>query len=352
MTDQAMDDRPHVQDLIAAFPLPTLVIDPAEQIIAVNDAAVKMMGPNAAGRHFTATLRNPKLVDAIERGLREPAPQSISYQGIENGNDIHYDVHLQQIGQTGRLLVSLQNVEGQAQAEQMRRDFIANVSHELRTPLTGMIGFIETLRTSARDDARARDKFLGTMAREAERMNRLVHDLLSLSRVEAEQRVRPTERLDLRNVMQTTLRNLDRLAIKSNVTLKPDLGEEPLLVIGEMDQLLQVFTNLLENAMKYGGADKSVEITSQIIPHDPVLRGPAIGLTIADHGPGIDPIHIPRLTERFYRADSHRSRELGGTGLGLAIVKHILNRHRGRLKISSEPGQGAKFTVILPPAQI
>ncbi|QCO56502.1 two-component sensor histidine kinase [Pseudorhodobacter turbinis] len=345
-----MDNRPNVQALIAAFPLPTLVIDTAEQIIALNDAAGKMLGPNAAGRHFTATLRNPKLVRAIERGLRDSAPQSIAYQGIENGADIHYDVHLQQIAKTGQLLVSLQNVEGQAQAEQMRRDFIANVSHELRTPLTGMIGFIETLRTSARDDARARDKFLGTMAREAERMNRLVHDLLSLSRVEAEQRVRPTERLDLRNVLQTTQRNLDRLALKSNVSLKPDLGAEPLFVIGEMDQLLQVFTNLLENAMKYGGADQSVEITSQIIAHDPVLRGPAIGLTIADHGPGIDPIHIPRLTERFYRADSHRSRELGGTGLGLAIVKHILNRHRGRLKISSALGEGAQFTVILPPA--
>lgn len=348
MTKQVLDDIQAVYDLIAAFPLPTLVIDRGEKIIALNSSAEVLLGKNAVGRHFTTTLRHPKLVDAVERGLADGAPRKISYQIVEHGSDAFYDVHLQEIGDTGLLLVSFQNATDLAQAEQMRRDFVANVSHELRTPLTAVMGFIETLRGSARDDVKARDHFLGIMAGEAERMNRLVGGLLSLSRVEADEYVRPTARLDLRNVLQSTLRNLEPLAQHNNVKLDFKPGQVPLKVVGDTDQLLQVFTNLLENAIKYGGTNQTVEILSKDSAHDPVLRGPAIEISVIDHGPGIDPIHLPRLTERFYRADSHRSRELGGTGLGLAIVKHILNRHRGRLTITSQLGQGTQFTVILP----
>ena len=246
------------------------------------------------------------------------------------------------------VLLSFQDITQLANASQMRRDFVANVSHELRTPLTALMGFIETLRGPARDDAAARDRFLGIMTGEAERMNRLVGDLLSLSRVESDERVRPTDKVDLRYVLQSTLRNLNPLADEANVTLVLLMGDDPMPLLGDTDQLLQVFTNLIENAIKYGGKGKKVEIQVEQTLRDPSLRGPAVQVTVRDHGPGIDPIHLPRLTERFYRADSHRSRALGGTGLGLAIVKHILNRHRGRLKISSSLGQGAKFIVILP----
>lgn len=142
------------------------------------------------------------------------------------------------------------------------------------------------------------------------------------------------------------------MVLNHNVTILAELGNEALHVTGDTDQLMQVFTNLFENAVKYGGAAQSVSVTARKSAHDPVLRGAAIEIGIADQGPGIDPIHLPRLTERFYRADSHRSRELGGTGLGLAIVKHILNRHRGRLKITSQLGQGSQFTVILPLATV
>ena len=179
-------------------------------------------------------------------------------------------------------------------------------------------------------------------------MNRLVGDLLSLSRVEAEERVKPTAWVNLTDVLQTALRNLNPLAVEHDVTLVPDFGSDPLPLLGDADQLLQVFTNLIENAVKYGGTGETVEITLENNLRDPALRAPAVRVTVRDHGPGIDPIHLPRLTERFYRADSHRSRALGGTGLGLAIVKHILNRHRGRLKVTSEVGAGAAFTVILP----
>ncbi|TYB81121.1 ATP-binding protein [Maritimibacter fusiformis] len=348
MPDAPLTDGTLVQDLISALPAPTLVIDQEERIVALNGAADTLLGRNVVGQIFTAALRHPDLVEAVERCLLDRTPRRTTYRITVNGSDVLYDVHLQAIADTGLLLLSFQNVTDLAQAERMRRDFVANVSHELRTPLASLIGFIETLRGPAREDVDARDRFLNIMADEAGRMNRLVGDLLSLSRVEADERVRPTTRLDLRDVLQTTVQNLDRLAADSGVTLRPQLGSAPLGVLGDADQMLQVFTNLIENAIKYGGENQYVDITAQTGVHDPVLRGPALQIVVADHGPGIDPIHLPRLTERFYRVDSHRSRELGGTGLGLAIVKHILNRHRGRLKATSRPGQGAQFTVILP----
>lgn len=348
MTPDPLAHRSLMHEVIGAIPSPTLAIDRFERIVALNAAAKALLGRNPMGQIFTTALRHPDLVEAVERSLRDQTPRSITYQVTESGSDVFYDVHLQSIGDTGPLLLSFLNVTDLAQAGQMRRDFVANVSHELRTPLAALMGFIETLRGPAREDVAAQGRFLNIMAGEAERMNRLVGDLLSLSRVEAEERVRPTTRLDLRDVLQTALQNLSRLAADNNVTLQTDLGQAPLQVLGDADQLLQVFTNLVENAIKYGGNSQSVEVTALNCAHDPVLRGPALQIVVADHGPGIDPVHLPRLTERFYRADSHRSRELGGTGLGLAIVKHILNRHRGRLKITSQPGQGAQFAVILP----
>ncbi len=340
-----------VEALIAAVPLPALVIGSTQKVEAMNPRGAALLGAACLGRHFTTGLRHPKLVEAVEHCLQDQVPRDVSYQIVDSGSEMHYDVHIHAIAGSDLILLSFENATALAQAEQMRRDFVANVSHELRTPLTGLIGFIETLRGPAREDAKARERFLGIMASEAERMNRLVAGLLSLSRVEADGRLRPTTRLDLRRVLQSVLANLDPLARESRVDLQYSPPEAPLWITGDSDQLLQVFTNLVENAVKYGGADQRVEISVQNLPHDPVLRGPAIAVTVRDHGPGIDPIHLPRLTERFYRADSHRSRELGGSGLGLAIVKHILNRHRGRLRVASEPGQGAVFTVVLPPAQ-
>lgn len=350
MTNRDLDDVTAIQALIAALPSPTLIIGRAEKVVALNGAAEMILGKNVVERHFTTGLRNPKLVDAVERSLLDHTTRKVSYQSLVNGSEAFFDVHLQIIPNTDLLLLSYQNVTDLAQGEQMRREFVANVSHELRTPLTALMGFIETLRGPAKDDAKARERFLAIMAREAGRMNRLVGDLLSLSRVEADEHVRPTAAIDLILVLQATINNLDPLARDNKVTIAFDPQQGPLHVIGDADQMLQVFTNLLGNAIKYGAVGQTVEIAAQTHDHDPVLRGPAIAITFRDHGPGIDPIHLPRLTERFYRADSHRSRDLGGTGLGLAIVKHIINRHRGRLKISSQLGQGSQFTVFLPPA--
>ena len=177
-------------------------------------------------------------------------------------------------------------------------------------------------------------------------MSRLIEDLLSLSRVESQERVRPTQKVDIAALVTSASMTLGPQAGDADVTLKVIGAEEPVEVLGDGDQLLQVFTNLMENGIKYGGGLVTVEIAQQ--DRDPMLRGPAVRIEVSDNGEGIDPLHIPRLTERFYRIDSHRSREMGGTGLGLAIVKHIVNRHRGRFRIDSQKGQGSRFTVVLP----
>ena len=232
----------------------------------------------------------------------------------------------------------------------MRRDFVANVSHELKTPLTAVLGFIETLRTSARDDPAARERFLTIMEREAQRMNRLVSDLLSLSRVEDEERVRPRSRIDLAPLVRRTLSTLKAVIENSGARIELQGLDGPVVVPGDDDQLQQVLGNLIENAIKYGKPRGRVriELGAPDATPDPILGVPVAWIAVSDEGEGIDPLHLPRLTERFYRVDTHRSRASGGTGLGLAIVKHIVSRHRGRLIVESTPGEGSRFTVVLP----
>ncbi len=343
-----MSDTTFLSHVIAALPLPTLAIDRDERIIAINDAATGVLGQGAFKRHFITFLRQPALVEAVEQSLSDGKPRKADFTAGDAGRERTFEVTIKSMTPSGTVLLSFLDITPQAQAGQMRRDFVANVSHELRTPLTSLLGFIETLQGPARDDVQARARFLTIMADEAGRMNRLIADLLSLSRVEAEERVRPTDKVDLTEILRTTLRNLSPLAADNGVQLVADFGEDAIPMVGDADQLVQVFTNLIENAIKYGGTGNTVEITVETAPRDPALRAPAVRVTVKDQGPGIAPLHLPRLTERFYRGDTHRSRTEGGTGLGLAIVKHILNRHRGRLRIHSELGQGAAFTVILP----
>jgi len=343
-----MPDRALLPDILAALPLPALAIDRNERIVAINDKAQSLVAIGAVGRHFVTVLRQPTLVEAVENTLQDGKPRRAAFLAGDVGKELTFDVTLRMVETSGTLIVSFQDITHEAEAGQMRRDFVANVSHELRTPLTALMGFIETLSGPAKDDPAARERFLNIMSGEAERMNRLVGDLLSLSRVEAEERIKPTTSVNLTDILTITLRNLNPLAVDNDVKLEAEFGTDPLPLCGDPDQLLQVFTNLVENAIKYGGKNNTVEIKTETSLRDPALRGPAVRVLVVDHGPGIDPVHLPRLTERFYRADSHRSRALGGTGLGLAIVKHILSRHRGRLKITSEFGKGACFTVILP----
>ena len=336
--------------VIAAVPIPMMLVGPDERIVAANPEAEALLGPGLAGRYFLTVLRQPQLVEVIEGALRDGQVASGRYISQEAGRETSWRVTATPVqGVSARgVAISFEDTTPLAEAVQIRRDFVANVSHELRTPLTALIGFIETLRGAARDDPVARDRFLSVMEREAGRMNRLVHDLLSLNRVEAQERMRPTRRVELAPLLEACVLALRNIAAESAVTVEIDAPPEPVFVPGDDDQLQQVFTNLLENAIKYGAAGERIRIELRAVEREPRLRGPAARVDVIDWGEGFDPIHIPRMTERFYRIDGHRAREMGGTGLGLAIVKHIVNRHRGFLRIESAPGQGSRFSVVLP----
>ncbi|MEP5088623.1 MAG: ATP-binding protein, partial [Paracoccaceae bacterium] len=331
---------------LEALPLPTLSVDHDNRIEASNEAARALLGQQIDGRNFGTILRQPALQQAIENTLLDQESRSARYVASAGTQDVAYSVTCRSVGSSRtrnaeRVIVCFEDASSLETADQMRRDFVANVSHELRTPLTALSGFIETLLGSARDDAPARERFLKIMADEASRMNRLIGDLLSLSRVEVQERVRPRDQLDLAALAASTIHSLTPLADEKGVSIEFECPEAPAFVMGDADQLRQVVTNLVENALKYGDAGKLVIVRITTVERDPALRTPCVRVEVIDRGMGIEPIHLPRLTERFYRADDHRSRQVGGTGLGLAIVKHVISRHRGRLQIKSDQGQGS-----------
>ncbi|MCD1626890.1 MAG: ATP-binding protein [Paracoccaceae bacterium] len=338
-----------IRTLLAAVPLPALFLGEGDRIAGLNARAEALFG-QAEARPFITAIRQPSVLEAVAACRAKRTPQIARYLTKEAAQDVIYRAHCAYVeaGPATGVLMSFEDVTNQEQIGQMRRDFVANVSHELRTPLTALMGFIETLQGPAKDDPIARERFLAIMDTEAQRMNRLVRDLLSLSQVEEMERMRPDTQLDLRELLLSCLRNLAPVAARSDTTLRTEMGENPVRVAGDPDQLRQVFNNLIENAIKYGGRPGIVTLRLTGPERDQALRADAVRVDVQDNGQGIDEIHIPRLTERFYRVDSHRSREMGGTGLGLAIVKHIISRHRGRLRIDSTPGQGSTFTVSLP----
>jgi len=332
--------------LMDAAPAPMVLIGPDERIAAVNGAAEEVFGPAIRGYHYITALRQPALIDCIDGAFASRESRTIRLPIRDSTWDMTYRATATPIADRGGILLFLEDVSHVEEASQMRRDFVANVSHELRSPLTAILGFIETLRGPARGDPDAQDRFLGIMECEAKRMSRLIKDLLSLSRVEAEERRRPTGQVDVTSLASSAVETFEAQAKAKGVALRLSGTETPVYVRGSTDQLMQVFTNLIENALKYGGDRINVDVTTRSF--DPELHCPAVRITVRDNGDGIDPQHISRLTERFYRIDPHRSREIAGTGLGLAIVKHILNRHRGRLSIRSELRGGSSFAAVLP----
>lgn len=352
--------------LLDGVPVPMLAVDREARVIAANGLAGALLGSDLLDRPFVTVLRHPAIVEAVDRMLDPeagPAPVpdpalptppngvvTLRAQFAADGRDVLAEVTVAPLPSPfgpGATIALLDRSVAE-EAEQMRRDFVANVSHELKTPLTAMIGFIETLRGPARDDARARDRFLDIMEREAARMNRLISELLSLSRVQSEERRRPSGDVDLPGLLQGVLAILAPRAESAGVLIETSGLDQPLRLPGDADLLTQVFQNLIENALKYGGSGGMLRVSMARLAHEPMLRGPAWAVTVEDRGEGIEEQHLPRLTERFYRVDTHRSRAQGGTGLGLAIVKHIVSRHRGRLRIESRMGEGSRFTVILP----
>lgn len=336
--------------ILSAVPMPLVLIGGDERIRATNAAAEAFLNGARSERHYVTALRQPELLRCVEGVLKDGRPRRARYVDKTIAREATYRVQVAPVGGDPRegVLVSFEDVTEVEMAGEVRRDFVANVSHELKTPLTALLGFIETLRGAARDDPDARDRFLTIMEREAERMNRLVSDLLSLSRVESAERQRPTDPVELSGIVASTIESLSALADARDVTIELETDDADHVVPGDPDQIQQVITNLVENAIKYGsdGGRVTVRLARRI--RELAFQGPGVMIQVEDDGEGFDPIHIPRLTERFYRVDNHRSREMGGTGLGLAIAKHIVNRHRGRFRIDSEPGDGATFTVLLP----
>ena len=331
-----------VRTWFETIPLPILVISAQGRVTASNSAADRLIGVGIEGRHHVTVLRQPGMLDAVENTMADGRTREARYR-TENQLWV---ATISGLPPPDGALVAFNDITEVEVAHEMRRDFVANVSHELRTPLTAILGFIETLSGSARTDEEAQARFLEIMQAEATRMSRLVDDLLSLSRVEASARSRPRDKVDLCALCRSASKAIGPIAARVEGELRLSLLEESLEIPGDPDQIRQVLSNLMENAYKYGAT--SVDLRLEQKNQVPALTGPVARITVQDDGPGIEEHHIARLTERFYRVDTHRSRAAGGTGLGLAIVKHIIGRHRGRLTIESTPGLGSWFIVDLP----
>jgi two-component system phosphate regulon sensor histidine kinase PhoR len=329
-----------IRELAEALPDPCLVLDRRGGVVAVNTGSSGLLEIDPTGRHISSVIRAPSVLSALNEVLATGEPRTASYE-VRAPVQRHFDVHLRALRQADPLvLMILRDISREQRVEQLRADFVANASHELRTPLASLIGFIETLQGAARDDAKARERFLGLMKAQGERMARLIDDLLSLSRVEMNEHIGPQDSIDLAQAARHVCDVLAPLAREQGVTLNLQVSE-PLVVKGDWDELVQVIENVVENAIKYAASGKRVDILGNAIAGE-------AHLSVMDHGPGIPLEHLPRLTERFYRVNVQDSRQRGGTGLGLAIVKHILNRHGGRLQIASELGRGSSFTIRIP----
>lgn len=330
-------DQPVLAALIDRLDMPVLLVSRAETVLVQNASAEALFGPLPEGAPVSARLRAPGLLDMLRRVIETGAADEQDY--VERIPVTRaYRVRATALDRD-RFVITFADRSGLHRMDQMRTDFVANASHELRTPLASLRGFIETLQGPARSDPKAQERFLGIMLDQVTRMSRLVDDLLSLSRLEIKSHVAPDATVDLVPLIGHVIATLQPLAQSLDVKVTFEAPKEPVTIRGDRDELQQVFENLIENACKYGQDGKAVEVEIRTRGAD----GPEVCIT--DHGPGIEAQHVPRLTERFYRVNVEASRSKKGTGLGLAIVKHILNRHRARLVIASEPGQGSRFSV-------
>ena len=342
---------------ISAFPDPVILVDLRAVVVDANDAARTLLPGLRERQPLAFALRDPELLDALPIVAASGTPAAVEIGG-RMPNEQVYEVRIRPLGPAGEgtgpgeaaVALFFRDLTAERRTERMRVDFIANVSHELRTPLASLAGFIDTLKGPAREDPPARERFLEIMGAQASRMTRLIDDLLQLSRVELREHLPPSQAVDLASTLSHMVEVMAPLARERGATIALDLPEGPVEVMGDRDELLRLIENLVENAVKYGGGGP-VEVSLRRIPGGGA-GGQRVELSVRDHGPGIPPEHLPRLTERFYRVDVAESRREGGTGLGLAIVKHIVGRHRGRLLIESEPGQGATFRVQMPAAPL
>ncbi|HBK08231.1 MAG TPA: two-component sensor histidine kinase [Acetobacteraceae bacterium] len=336
--------------ILERLPDPVLVLARDRAIRRTNAAARSAFGDDTA-----AVLRHPAVRGAIDKAITTKLSQTAE---ISLPAPVQRDIYATivpmdpPLADGGEVLVVLSDRTRERVIEHMRADFVANVSHELRTPLASLIGFVETLRGPAADDPPAQQRFLEIMAEQGARMNRLIDDLLSLSRIELTEHQVPSDPLDLKRLLERMVAGYEPRLKDRKVELALRIGDDLPILTGDADQMAQVLQNLLDNGLKYGRDGGVLTLTAaEAIPGKvwPNRRGVVVSVT--DQGAGIPREHLPRLTERFYRVDKGRSRAVGGTGLGLAIVKHIVNRHRGQLLIESEEGKGTTVSVWLPVVQ-
>jgi two-component system, OmpR family, phosphate regulon sensor histidine kinase PhoR len=333
---------PMTRLLLDQLPIPVMLLDDDERVLFVNHSMRDVLGPGLDRKRASQVLRNPDVLAAIAEarlGVATNVPFSLPVP-IER----YFQAYAARISVTPpATALLLHDLTVVRRSEQMRADFVANASHELRTPLAAVSGFIETLRGHAKEDEAARDQFLTIMSVEAARMRRLIDDLLSLTRIEMNEHVKPEGRIEFEGVVRQAAAALKPLAAQDGITVTVEAPSGLAQVFGDRDELVQLFQNLIHNAIKYGREKGKVQVTLG-------QQDGQVFACVRDNGEGIAPNAIPRLTERFYRVDVKRSRERGGTGLGLAIVKHIVSRHQGRLSIESKLGEGSTFTVFLPAA--
>lgn len=334
------------------LPDSVILINAHRGIVWVNRAAKDLFDNPRVGQHLAMSVRHPDILGAVDRAMAGRAVRDLeaTLQGTPPRN---ITVHVERSerdsdGDGIAAIIVVTDMTASRRSEQMRADFVANASHELRSPLSAIIGFLETLANGARHDPDARRRFIDIMLRESRRMTRLIDDLLSLSRVEINEHVRPTGWVRIRRVVDQVAETLAGRARDRDITISCSLPDDPPVVIGDEEQVVQVLQNLVDNAIKYGAFGSCVEIRVESVGRVPGRTSPGVSVMVRDEGDGIPPDMIPRLTERFFRVDEARSRRLGSTGLGLAICKHIINRHRGHLAIESTRGRGSAFTVYLP----
>jgi two-component system phosphate regulon sensor histidine kinase PhoR len=341
--------------VVAAVPDPLILLNERRLIVRCNTAAGDVVGTGAGPRDLAAALRNPAVLAAADAVLRGGPARVVEFA-------VAVPVERQLRARFARIdgpaldgavaVLTLHDITELKRAEQLRADFIANASHELRTPLATLTGFIETLAGSAREDAEARERFLAIMHQQAARMTRLVEDLLSLSRIELNEHVMPQDPVALAPLLADLAEALALHAGERGMRIRLAVPGGLPDVSGDRDELAQLFQNLLDNAIKYGRAGTEITVSAEspaALPSDREgTTTPFVSVAVEDRGDGIAREQLPRLTERFYRVDTARSRAMGGTGLGLAIVKHIVNRHRGMLTIESTQAVGSVFTVRLP----
>ena len=323
-----------------ALPDPCLLLDRRSMVIHRNPAATAEFPGVILGQPLNFSLRNPTLHNAVEAARKSGKPQSVELHQTVPNETWHRASVAPLPGSDDVIVITLQSLTEQKRLEELRSDFIANASHELRTPLASVTGFIETLLGPASNDQAARERFLKIMLQQATRMAALIDDLLSLSRIEMRQHLRPTGVVELKRLLAEVRDGLESRAAEAGVEIVLTAAA-PVTVTGDEKELYEVFENLIDNAIKYGASGKSVEVTL-----GQGRSGYDYAVTVVDHGEGVAVEHVPRLTERFYRVDES-SRKKKGTGLGLAIVKHIVNRHRGMMTIKSRPGEGMRVEVLL-----